>query len=386
LFRGILGKVIATYVPEVGRDVLSESMIRELTAHRGDPIVTSFYLDVDGRTYPRPSDLEPKIAHLYRVARHEAVALGGDTIQAVESDLARIGAWLSEGLDRRETRGVAAFSCAANGFFSTFALPVSVADEISLDRRPHVAPLLVALEAAKPCLVVLADHVRARLLRIEDGEVSERAGPFDEIPRQVDTDVELGSFSRHDEEALRRHLRSVADAVEHELRLRPVDYLILGGPAAAELEHHLRGAEVRRVDGRVDVAMTAPRDEVAAAGRCLLADLERRRKAELVGDLLERAGAGATLGFSSTLDALAERRVATLVVGRGLKARGVRCRECGQLGVEPGSCPRCGGTLDEVADLVEAAIAEGLGEGASVEFVDAPELDAAGGMGSIERY
>lgn len=366
--------------------MLSKATIRALAAHRGDPIVTSFYLDVDGRNYPRPSDLEPKVERLFRFARHEAAARGENVTRAVEADLARIAAWLSEGLERSHTRGIAAFSCASEGFFSTLTLPTSVPDEVSIDRRLHVAPLLLVLEAARPCLIVLADHESARLLWIEDGEVSERAGPFDEIPRQVDTDVELGSFSHLHEEAARRHLRSVADAVADELRHRHADYLVLGGPAAAELENHLQGTDVRTIDGRVDVMMTAPRDEVAAAGHRLVGDLERRREAELVGELFERAGAGATVGLSGTLDALGERRVATLVVARGLKAHGGRCRECGHLDVELETCSRCGGGMEEVADLVEAAIDEGLGEGASVEFVDAVDLNAVGGMGAIEWY
>ena len=371
---------------EVDSHVLNESMIRELAAHRGEQLVTSFYLDVDGRRYPRPSDLEPNIERLFRLARHEAKSRGKDAESSVEGDLAHIKTWLAEGLERNRTRGVAAFSCAAEEFFSAVRLPVSVPDQVSLDRRPHVAPLIVALDATSPCLVVLVDNERSRLLWLEHGDVSESAGPTDEIPRQVDTDVELGSFSRRREEAVRRHLRNVAETLAIELRRRPVGDVVLGGPAAAQLEHQLRDVDARRITGKVDVAMTAPRDEIAAMVRRVVDDLERRRGAELVDKLLQRAGAGGTIGLSSTLDALADKRVATLVVGHGLEAGGFRCAGCGRLGLEMGSCPRCGGTLDEVADLVEAAIDQALGEGADVEFVEVPDFERVGRIGAIERY
>lgn len=380
-----MGAVLTRRV-EAGSDVLNKSIIRELAAHRGDPVVTSFYLDVDGRRFPRPIDLDPKIEHLVRVARQSGAVLGEEALRSVDGDVARIADWLSQGLERSRTRGVAAFSCSAEGFFRTLTLPVSVPDGVSLDHHPHVAPLVVVLQEATPCLVVLVDHERTRLVWIEGGEVTERAGPIDELPRQVDTGVEIGSFARHDEEAARRHLRRVADELTEEIRRSSPKHLLLGGPAAAELEHHLRQDEARRILSRLDVAMTAPRDEVAAGARRLLEELERRREADLIHEIFERVGAGATVGLSGTLDALAERRVATLVVGRRLQASGVRCRDCGRLDVAVESCPRCGGPLEAVPDLVEAAIDDGLGGGATIELVDVPELDAAGGIGALERY
>jgi len=370
----------------LGADVLSKASIQELASHRGDGLVTSFYLDVDGRRFPRPSDLEPKIEHLFRTARHEAAKRGPDVTRAVDGDLGRIREWLSKGVDRERVRGLAAFCCDAQGFFLTIALPQPLDDDVSLDEHAHVAQLVQALSAMKPCLVVLADRGRARLLRLDDGVVDESAGPTDEIPRQVDTDVELGSFARRHAEEARRHLRRVADAVTNELRKSPVEYVILGGPAAAELEHHLHDDAARRYVGAVPLAMTAQKDEVGATARALIADVERRRQSDLVDKLIGRSGAGATVGLSATLDALAARSVGTLIVDRSLEATGVRCPACGCLAVEGEHCPQCGELTEEVADLVEATLVDALAAGASVEFVDSPELVAREGIGSIERY
>ena len=367
--------------------VLSASLIRDLAARQGDPFVTSFYLDVDGRLHPRPSDVEPRVEALFRAARARADDLGEDARAAVEGDLAAIGAWLDGGIDRSRTRGVAAFSCAAAGFFATLDLPVRVADRVGIDRRPQVAPLLAALEASRPCLVALADRERGRLLQVSGGQVRELGGPFDEVERQVDTDVELGSFERRHEEALRRHLRAVAAAVTGALRDAPDTVLLVGGPAATELGGELGADKAVRIAGYLEVAITRPADEVAAMAEALLAELGHRHDVDLYDELSERAGVDASLGMAPTLDALAAHRVATLVVARGLEAGGGRCRSCGALAAAGTvACAHCGGTLDDVPDLVEAAIGDALGEGASVELVEVAAFAAQDGIGAIERY
>lgn len=367
--------------------VLSASLIRDLAARRGDPFVTSFYLDVDGRLHPRPSDVEPRVEALFRMARAQADGIGEGARAAVEADLAAVGAWLAEGIDRSRTRGVAAFSNASTGFFATLDLPVRVPDRIGIDRRPQVAPLLAALEASRPCLVALADRERARLLQVSGGQVSEQGGPVDEVARRVDTDVELGSFERRHEEALRRHLRAVAAAVTGALREAPDTVLLVGGPAATELGGELGGDQTVRISGYLEVAMTRPADEVAAMAEEMLAELGHRHDVDLFDELSERAGVDAALGLEPTLDALAAHRVATLVVERGLEAGGARCRQCGALAAAgTGTCAHCGGPLEEVADLVEAAIGDALGSGARVELVEVAAFAAKGGIGAIERY
>ncbi|HUZ19527.1 MAG TPA: hypothetical protein VMU75_03020 [Acidimicrobiales bacterium] len=370
----------------MGTDVLSRVTVRALASYRGDPVVTSFYLDVDGRRFPRPSDLEPKVEHLFRVARHEAVGLGSAASGAVGADLERIRVWLSHGVDRERIRGVAVFCCDAKGLFTTIALSQPFADAVSVDERPHVAQLVQALGASTPSLVVLVDREGSRLLRCDAGVVDESAGPTDELARQVDTDVELGSFARQHEEAARRHLRRVADAVASELRSWRAEYVVLGGPAATELEHLLPADAARRCVGVIPVAMAAPKDEAAAMAQGLVAGAERRRQCSLVEDLIVRSGTDATIGLAATLDALAARSVGTLVVDRSLKATGVRCAACGLLALEGEVCSRCGERTTGVADLVEAALADALAADADVESVDSPDLVARGGIGSIERY
>jgi len=91
---------------------------------------------------------------------------------------------------------------------------------------------------------------------------------------------------------------------------------------------------------------------------------------------------------AATLDALGERRVATLIVSRGFATPGSRCRRCGWLvaGVGTAPCPECGTPTDPLADVVEAAIASALGQDADVQPCEGAELEALGSLGAIERF
>lgn len=365
---------------------MSELDVRELAARRGDPFMVSFYADVDGRRSPRPSDLEPRIEHLFRRARAEAARAGEAASSALEADLAAIGGWLAGGLDRRQTRGLAAFSCARQGFFLGVRLLEPVPDQVALDRIPHLGALLEAQARARPSLVVLVDRTRSRLLEIEAGVVHERPGPIDDGARRVDDEVELGGFDRLREEASRRHLRRVAAALDVARAARPYAWLLLGGPEADGLASELRRAGSPSTIGQVQVAMSAPAREVSELAGGRRDELERRRQEELVNALVERAGVDACLGLEATLWAIAEGRAAMVVVVPHLDGDGWRCPACGALTGVEGRCRRCGGVLERVADLREAAIAEVVCEGGEVEVAEVAGLAAHEGLGAFLRF
>ncbi|HUY23371.1 MAG TPA: hypothetical protein VMV22_13625 [Acidimicrobiales bacterium] len=370
--------------------MIEVSEVRELAVFRGDPIVTSLYVDVDGRRYPRPSDVDPRIDHLVRLARTQAEPLGKEVANAVEADLLRIREWLAAGIDRRVTRGLAAFSCNAQNFFRTFELPVSVHDHVGVSPAPDVAGLCKVLASDEHALVVVTDRHRSRLLRLDPGETHELEGPVDKPARQVDTDVELGSFERHHEEAARRHLSNVARAVLDELKERPVERIVLGGPA--DIVGQLRGELPRgvreHVTGTIKVAVNAPVSQVAGAAIDVVRHERHRRQAALVEEVRGRAqqGAGAVSGLTATLGVLRAGRVGVLLVSRDLEASGGRCPGCMQLVADGLRCPVCGERPIVVDDVVAPAIAQACAQRAEVEFCEPAALDAMGGIGAIERY
>jgi len=86
--------------------VIAEPGLQQLAAHQGAPVVTSLYLDVDGRASPRRSDESVRLDNLCRVARRRADEVGTEARAAVDADLERIEAWLAR-FDRSSMRGVA---------------------------------------------------------------------------------------------------------------------------------------------------------------------------------------------------------------------------------------------------------------------------------------
>lgn len=370
--------------------MLDERQVHELAARHGDPLVTSFYLDVDGRRYPRPSDLEPNVSHLFRAARARAANLGELAVAAVEEDLDRIREWLDRGIDRTSTRGLAIFSCARQQFFEPLQLPVAVRDQVSIEPGANVNQLLAVLEHRQRTLVVLVDRRQGRLVHVEWGAADERPPVIDEPERQVDTDVELGSWEHRREEAARRHFRRVATAAVRDVRAWKPHHLILSGPVddVAGLQACLQRPAADRVAATVSLPLTASPTEIAAAIADITADIERHREEDLVEQLHARAPRHdrAVLGLPGVMTALSERRVGTLVVARGFQAVGARCPACGHVGVATCQCPECGTPSTEVDDIVDVAIDRALAQDATVEFCEHTDLDFFGGIGALERF
>src|SRR5918992_2067958 len=85
--------------------MISEDRIRTLAGHRGTCVVTSCYLDVDGRRHPRHADYEAQLEHLLREAREKAAGLGQQAVRSVAADIDRIATWVRGGFDRSHVRG-----------------------------------------------------------------------------------------------------------------------------------------------------------------------------------------------------------------------------------------------------------------------------------------
>lgn len=248
---------------------------------------------------------------------------------------------------------------------------------------------MAGMKRARGYLVVLVDRQASRLVRARQDRMDEKPGPADPVERQVDTDVEVGSWERRRHEAFLRHLRRVAAAVSVEADREPVEAVVAGGPpeAVEGLTQLLPPGLSKLVVPRGGLTIRAGRAELAG----VLAEVDRQleeRHQDAVCDLLaERIGTGrGAAGLEAALEALADGRVATLVVKPGYSAVGARCPACGHLGVGTRPCPRCGSPTEAVEDVVDAAVGQALAQDATVEFCSSARLDELGGVGVVERY
>jgi peptide chain release factor subunit 1 len=374
---------------------VDHSVVRKLA--RWDPNgipITSVYLTVDGRRYPRKSEYEVRLDELLRRARAQAEAegLSKEALRSVHGDLESMSSFVRDEFERGDTRGLALFSAKAAGLWEEVRLPRPVRDRATVASAADVLPLEQVLETYRPMCMALVDYEKARVFLSELGRVEEVTDVFDDVPGRHDQ----GGWSqmrmqRHVDDHRLRHLKRVAEALFQLLKTRPFDSLVLAGPAEArlDLEHTLHPYLKERVRAGLTLAMTATLDEVAA--RCLEVeeDLERRNEAAKVEALKAAAESGgkAVTGLPGTLAALAEGRAGEIMVSPDLSAPGFSCPSCGRLTDRGTKCPACGSKMEPVPDVVEEAVAQALRQGCRVETVLHPDgLAQYGGIGALLRF
>ncbi|MEY4230138.1 MAG: hypothetical protein RLZZ362_987 [Actinomycetota bacterium] len=366
------------------------NLVRRLASWRGEPVVTSLYLDVDGRERPVAADCQRAFEQLADDARRRARSWPfAEAVPSVEADLDAMRTWIARGIDRSATRGVALFSCHDQGRFEAVELPMPVPDRVAIGPSPRIRELVEAHDP-EPILLALIDRTHLRLFRVFGHGIEELPSTAAHHERAVDDSVELGSFERRHEEAAHAHVRrSVAD-LEAAPREWSAVRIVVGGPdePLAELERRLAPSTRTMVVGRVGVGLAAPLDEIAGAARAVGERADRDRTAALLGDLAQRAAGahGTAIGLDATLTALAQQRVGVLFVKDGYWAPGVRCTSCDYVGLDRPRCPVCDTPIEIVDDVVEAAIERAVLQGADVEFCRGPELDLFGRIAAIERY
>ncbi len=349
---------------------LTSETVRTLSRFRGQAApVTTCYLDVDGRRFPRHQDYLHQLESLLRRARSEE-----NGHQSVHADLVRIEHHVRGGIDRSHVRGVAMFSCSAEGFWEVIELPVRVSSQVVIEPAPHVRQLESVLDEYERFCLLLADSHRARVFVVELGELIERTDVFD-----ADEDV------RH------QHLRHAAEVTFRLFQDEPFDHLAVGAPPeiAAEITALLHPYLRERLVDRISLSVQAGDEQVRRAALDVERSVERRKEQALVRRLRDAVGAGrrGVGGLEQTLHALVERRVEHLLVSQGYQAPGWHCRPCGYLAKVGRRCPLCSEPMEQTSDVVEHAIEYAVTHACRVEVcVENADLDVLGGIGALLRY
>ena len=381
---------------------LDEELLRKIAAWETNGLpVTSLYLDVDGRRWPRRSQYVRRAQDMIDDACREAEAQGGDAHGSALGDKQRLESFVSEEFERSgRVQGLAAFSCSGAGLWEAIQVPQPVRDVARVLPGPYLVPLEAVLELAETFCTTIVDRARARIFASRLGEIEETSSVLDEVPGQHDQGGwAQARLQRHVEDHVQRHLKRVAEALLKLYEARPFDHLVLAGPeeAVAELERELHDYVGRRVLARIVLPITASTDEVLEKAVELERELEARREREAVERVVSEARAEtgrAMAGVVDTLAALEASRVGTLVVTTGLQAAGIRCTSCGHLAAQGERCELCGSEVVQVPDLVEEAVEVALERHCRVESVpsskDAPrwvkDLESLGGIGALIRF
>jgi hypothetical protein len=281
----------------------------------------------------------------------------------------------------------------------SFHVPITLDEHVEVGRAPHTLPLVTALEESERLAVVLVDARRGRVIERRLGEMRELADVVDPTEQDIAWAGWLGydqlRMSHRREYALHRHAQHVADWLFAEHKKEPFDRLILGGNAdvVAKVGRYLHPSLAPRVAARERLGPDTPPNELRARLDAIVEEIEAGKEQALLASVREHLGSDglATTGPDATLRALADGKVATLLLAAGKSMPGHACPSCRLLFIAPkvaAACPRCDTLASASPDVVEAAVDLALATGARVRRIAraAPELEALGGMASILRF
>jgi peptide subunit release factor 1 (eRF1) len=367
---------------------ITEDTIRDLATFKGKEPVTTCFLDVDGRRLLRQHQIEQELDSVLRPARVEA----NGHRPAVTHDLDRIERFVRGGFDRSNTRGIAFFACRDPELWQVVPLPVPVRSRVVVNDQPAVGELQALVEQSGRLGVLLVDRQRARMFVFSHGELVEQEEAIDPLPREVDTRhrSERSDHAGHLDAVVEQHLRRATDLAWEAYQRVGFDRLAVSAPddlrpRLRELAHpYLRD----RYCGRIEAVPTATDEQVRQAARTVEERVERAREHAVVERFIMALGTGrATEGLAPTLDALHDRRVATLLVSKGFSAPGWRCDLSGRLAARGRTCAECGGEMTELPDVVEEAIEQAFASSAQVMVIaEDADLDVHGRIGAVLRY
>src|SRR5439155_6124086 len=125
---------------------LDRDLLRKLADWTSDDLpVSSVYLDVDGRRYPRKQEYVLRAEQLCHQLRAHAHVLDRAARLSVEGDAERVEGFVRE-FDRGPARGLALFSCSGAGLWEEVEAPRPLKDRATVADQPHLIPLEALVE------------------------------------------------------------------------------------------------------------------------------------------------------------------------------------------------------------------------------------------------
>jgi hypothetical protein len=307
---------------------------------------------------------------------------GVSTAQAGHADRdAVLGALAGHGRDWLG-HTVAFFACQQLGLFEALPLPCVLPGRAVLATRPHVRPLLAAIQRCPDYRVVIISRRHAWVLSVSGDRVEIVASQSGEDPRRHGFGGWYGLETHRIQQRIiqlgRHHYREVAAILERATGVGRHVPLVIGGhhdsitgllqglpPAAREAfagsftadPHGLTPARVRELAGPVIEGWVA------------------RREQELAGEIL---GGLAAVGLHASLAAVNQGVAGHLLVAHEGIIAGYVCGGCGALSTGSVECPDCGTAARAVPDLLEEMVQRTLDDNEPVTMIrDAPFSVAA---------
>jgi peptide chain release factor subunit 1 len=280
---------------------------------------------------------------------------------------------------------VAIFACAELGLAEAIRLPGQLPERAVLAARPHVRPLLLALQRSTPYRIVVADRRHAWLLRVVGEQIHAAVLPDAEgVPsRGFGGWYGLEAYRINDRvaELTRRHYRDTVAALEESLPADGVEPLVIGGHEdtiprllaafPARLREQVAGSFV------TDPHTLAPvkaREEASS----IIAGWMARRDQRLAAAILREPSRGLTaVGLDACIAAAGQHAIDALLLPADGLVPGYSCQRCGALSRTGRGCQHAAAAVVPVPDLIEEIAVSSLGGGARVTALDEPPASIA---------
>lgn len=368
---------------------------RRLAESGGGPVL-SVYVDLEPSEFATPPARSSQVRSLVDEAGRQvrAADLPHEQESALRRDLEDVAAFLSGSLPTNGAGALAVFRSSAAGIFDVVKLPRPTRPRVVIDESPYVEPLVEAAPAGD-WSVLLVNRRIGRILRGTAESLEQVALVESAVHGQHDQ----GGWSQRNYQAsiesdVQHHVRRTADALLRRFRLRRFDHLLVGAPPelVTDVEECLHPYLRERLRGRIEIDVeSTTAAQVRSAAAPLIEEHERQRERgaldRLVAGVARDGGHGAG-GLGAVLEALAERRVETLLFEDGFDAAGVECPACGWLGMDgTRTCPADGTDTVPRSDITERMVERALEQSADVLVVRRhPDLGPIGGIGAVLRF
>ncbi|MCI0415486.1 hypothetical protein L0222_22155 [bacterium] len=375
----------------ISRETLSDLM----SFDPGQYLTTTLYLTIDGA--PNPTYLiEVKELIKKRQKELNDQPLIADVRKSANADLRKIREFVNHKFERNGVRTLIVFSCSAKKFWRILTLNLSLLSQLTVGSKPYTRPLTLLLDEYRRFLVILVERSKARLFEAYAGEIREYTDVFDDVPGKV----KMGGFGgyeerrieRHIEDHVRRHFRRVADVGFELFKQHSHDSIVLLGSEqnTNEFHHYLHNTLHDRIVAteveEFNAGLKSILDRIMKMEHAMKNQEDKKLLTRLFNQV--KSGGLGIVGLDSTIRALQQGQVNSLVVEAGFTKDGYRCTECRSLSTRNGSCDYCGGNTQIVQDIIEEAVQQALSQGCQVKFISLPEseLSMAGKIGAMLRF
>ncbi len=334
---------------------------------------------------------------------------GKSEIESIEEDLKKISAYLETPDRLVGCRGAAIFSCAGEGLWEVFKLPLIYRNRLVVDSNPLIRQLAAISDEFGDMVAAIIDRKKARLFRINLNGPSEVAEYFySKATRRAKFRTQEGrsisggeryahgygeyGFQRMIEDELHQHLKHVADETFSYYKDNKFNWLIAGGGEkyVGDFINHLHTYLREKLLGTVPVDVnTVKPSEIMEIALDLMERKERETEKKIIREFEENMPHGLCVsGVKGTLSALMKGQVRMLLFVHDFSHPGFRCPQSRYLVTEDREdlCPE-GQKPIPIRDVVDEAIEEALGQGSEVKMIfDERAKTKIGGIGAILRF